>query len=148
MLGDGHGLTLEKVLQTPNLFSGVDLLALSACETGVGQKDEEGKEVEGFGVLAQRKGAKAVLATLWPVADESTANLMSAFYRLRETQSLNKAEALRQAQLQMLRGATGQAQEARGVASTTTLPKYEADTNKPYAHPYYWAPFILIGNWK
>jgi CHAT domain-containing protein len=118
LLGDGKPLTIEKLRAIPNLFSGVDLLALSACETGVGEKDAEGREVEGFGVLAQRKGAKAVLATLWPVADESTAKLMREFYRLRETQKgMNKAEALRQAQLTLLTG--------KGAA-----------------------PFVLIGNWR
>ena len=154
LLGDGKPLTMEKLRSIPNLFSGVDLLALSACETGVGEKDGEGKEVEGFGVLAQRKGAKAVLATLWPVADESTAKLMQEFYRLRETQKgMNKAEALRQAQLSLLRGGlnAGKGEEKRAEmvgAAAQTQATFKADPNVPYAHPYYWAPFILIGNWR
>lgn len=148
LLGNGKALTLEEIRNSQNLFGGVDLLALSACETGVGEKDEEGREVEGFGVLAQNKGAKAVLATLWPVADESTAKLMAEFYRLREAKSANKAEALRQAQLQLLRGAEKKnSSEERGVKLPNQAPNV-ADPMKPHAHPYYWAPFILIGNWK
>ena len=135
------------------LFSNVDLLALSACDTGLGENNNEGREVEGFAVLAQRKGAKAVLATLWSVADESTARLMRDFYRLREAdKGMNKAEALRQVQLEFLRGVAA----AKDGASRTSVingesnnpPKYEADAQAPWAHPYYWAPFILIGNWQ
>jgi len=154
LLGDGKPLTMEKLRSIPNLFSGVDLLALSACETGVGEKDAEGKEVEGFAVLAQRKGAKAVLATLWPVADDSTAKLMQEFYRLRETQKgINKAEALQQAQLSLLRGGLkgGKESEKRAEIVGATAPSqaaFKPDPNAEYAHPYYWAPFILIGNWR
>ena len=102
----------------------MDLLTLSACDTGLGGgRDERGREIEGFGVIAQQQGAKAVLATLWPVADQSTAVLMADMYRRRQTQNLTKIEALRQAQIAL-----------------QSQPKY--------AHPYYWAPFILMGNWK
>ena len=124
LLGDGARLTLGDIRTQNYRFDNVDLLTLSACDTGLGGgRDEQGKEIEGFGVIAQQQGAKAVLATLWPVADQSTATLMADMYRRRQGLSLSKIEALRQAQL------TLQAQ-----------PKY--------AHPYYWAPFILMGNWK
>ena len=79
-------------------------------------------EIDGFGVLAQRQGAKAVLATLWTVADESTATLMADLYRRRQSDSLTKIEALRQAQTAMM-------------------------LRTKYAHPEYWAPFMLLGNW-
>lgn len=122
LLGDGGHMTLADVGSLENPFGGVDLLTLSACDTANGGTGESGKEVEGFAVLAQRKGAKAVIATLWPVADASTAELMQAFYRTREsTPNMTKVEALQQAQLALLRGTT-------------------------YGHPFYWAPFILIGN--
>lgn len=102
----------------------MDLLTLSACDTGLGGgRDERGREIEGFGVIAQQQGAKAVLATLWPVADQSTAILMADMYGRRQSMNLTKIEALRQAQLAL-----------------QSQPKY--------AHPYYWAPFILMGNWK
>jgi CHAT domain-containing protein len=159
LLGDGSHLTLAQIKSLPNVFSGVDLLTLSACDTATGGNGANGKEVEGFGVLAQRQGAKAVLATLWLVADESTQILMREFYRLREANpQWTKVEALRQAQLALLKGSnrnepgagTGQRSSERlndGPSSARSLP-FKPDANAKYAHPYYWAPFILIGNWK
>ena len=125
--------------------AGVQLLTLSACNTGVG----DGTEVEGFGTLAQRQGAKAVVASLWPVMDESTSRLMQEFYRIRESSpGMTKLEALRKAQLELLRGgAKGSTSDAvRGVAVHPTK-AFHVDPNAPYAHPYYWAPFFLMGNW-
>jgi CHAT domain-containing protein/Tfp pilus assembly protein PilF len=105
LLGDGSHLPLSELKTWPNVFAGVDLLTLSACETAMGNAAGDGKEVEGFGVLAQRQGAKAVIATLWPVADASTKALMQELYRRHETQpGVPKIEALRQAQLALLRG--------------------------------------------
>ncbi|MCG3772613.1 MAG: hypothetical protein JW384_03828 [Nitrosomonadaceae bacterium] len=124
LLGDGERLTLGDIRTQNYRFDNVDLLTLSACDTGSGGgRDEQGKEIEGFGVIAQQQGAKAVLATLWPVADESTATLMTDLYRRRQSDSLTKIEALRQSQMAMM-------------------------LRTKYAHPYYWAPFILMGNWK
>jgi CHAT domain-containing protein len=87
--------------------------------------------------------------------------LMQTFYRLRERQpGLSKVEALRQAQLRLLRGTeqpgTAIAMEVRGVAARETahsgpgeaLPFFVPDPQAPYAHPAYWAPFVLIGNWR
>ncbi len=136
-------------------FEGVDLLTLSACETAMGDTKANGVEVESFGVLAQRQGAESVMATLWPVADESTPLLMREFYRIRETTpGITKAEALRLAQLSLLRGEAkaGSSKtiraEVRNIEPGKKEQSFKADSQKPYAHPYYWAPFILIGNWK
>ncbi|MBL8204950.1 MAG: tetratricopeptide repeat protein [Blastocatellia bacterium] len=156
LLGDGKFLSLAQIKAYPNVFGGVELLTLSACNTATSGSDANGKEVEGFGVLAQRQGAKAVVASLWPVADRSTKNLMQEFYRLRETKANStKAEAIRQAQIKLLRGElqiTGEVVAARDIThetgKATNLPPYKVDPKAPYAHPYYWAPFILIGNWK
>jgi len=124
LLGDGNKLSLGDIRTRNFRFDNVDLLTLSACETGLGGgRNQQGKEIEGFAVIAQQQGAKAVLATLWPVADQSTAILMTELYKLRQEKSLTKIEALRQAQLSLL-------------------------ANPKYAHPFYWAPFILMGNWK
>jgi CHAT domain-containing protein len=124
LLGDGQRLTLGDIRTQNYRFDQVDLLTLSACDTGLGGgRDANGKEIEGLGVIAQQQGAKAVLATLWPVADQSTATLMADMYQRRQTQGLSKIEALHQAQLALM-----------------AQPKY--------AHPFYWAPFILMGNWK
>lgn len=134
LLGDGSRLTLRQIRTELPRFVNVDLLTLSACETALGGgQNESGFEVEGLGVLAQKHGAKAVLATLWPVADASTAALMQRFYRVGRRPEQSKAEALRQAQLAIMRG-TDAARDA-------------SDGSAPYAHPYHWAPFILMGNW-
>jgi CHAT domain-containing protein len=126
LLGDGSLLSLKQI-ETKLNFTGVELLTLSACETAIGDDTlaADGDEVAGLGATAQRKGAMAVIATLWPVADESTATFMNALYRAHQVDHLDKAESLRQAQLALLRG----------------------DSHIPYAHPFYWAPFILMGNW-
>ena len=159
LLGDSTALTLESVRTADDFdFKGVELLTLSACNTGVGTTGADGKEVEGFGAVAQERGAKAVLATLWPVADESTRKLMTRFYRNygTTTPNVSKAEALRQAQISLLRGADGgvsasgarRSSETVGEVGKPELLPYKPDPRAPFAHPYYWAPFILIGNWR
>ncbi len=158
LLGDGTALTLESLRTSDDYdFKGVELLTLSACNTGVGTTGADGKEVEGFGAVAQERGAKAVLATLWPVADESTRELMARFYRIYgTTPNVSKAEALRQAQISLLRGEEGSVPASGDRRSSETvveagkpeLPAYKPDPRAPFSHPYYWAPFILIGNWR
>lgn len=155
LLGDGAHLSLKELRTLPNLFGGVQLLTLSACNTALG----DGSEVESFGTLAQRQGAKAVVASLWPVADESTSRLMQEFYRIRESSAgMTKLEALREAQLELLRGAVQikpAAKRDRGVVSNPAssgmarpdTTRFPLSANAPYAHPYYWAPFFLMGNW-
>ncbi|MBI3068431.1 MAG: CHAT domain-containing protein [Betaproteobacteria bacterium] len=152
LLGDGSRLTLREMKENDFDFRNVDLITLSACDTAVGGgRDANGQEIEGFGALAQRQGARGVIATLWPVADASTGLLMQNLYRVREQQNLTKAEALRQAQIAFIRGgqATGASVAERGAvrADTRAAGTTSADSSRPYAHPYYWAPFILMGNW-
>ncbi|GAB4173304.1 MAG: hypothetical protein Fur006_02510 [Coleofasciculaceae cyanobacterium] len=96
----------------------IELLVLSACQTATGDK----RATLGLAGLAVRSGARSTLATLWSVWDESTAEFMAEFYRELTQTQVSKAEALRQAQLLLLKN-----------------PKYE--------HPYFWAPFVLVGNW-
>src|SRR5450631_2619101 len=105
LLGDGSRMRLAQIKTKLN-FNGVELLTLSACETALGDDSvaHHGVEVEGLGAIAQQAGAKAVLATLWPVADSSTALLMRALYKAHKQDHLTKADALRQAQLTLLRG--------------------------------------------
>jgi CHAT domain-containing protein/Tfp pilus assembly protein PilF len=132
----GQRLSLADIDDDPDIsFNDVELLTLSACNTAL-TIPGDGREVDGLGILAQRKGAKAVMATLWSVYDPSTSLLMQTFYRnwtANTGSPLSKAEALRRAQVAFLHGPPDQ------PASTAKL---------PYAHPYYWAPFILIGNWQ
>jgi CHAT domain-containing protein len=124
LLGDGKHLTLGEIRAQGYKFNNLELLTLSACETGLGGgRDADGKEIDGLGVLVQKQGAKAVISTLWSVADESTAKFMTDMYRARQISGMNKAQALRQAQLGML-------------------------THKRYSHPFYWAPYTLSGNWQ
>jgi CHAT domain-containing protein len=124
VLGDGSHLSLGDLRRQNYRFDYVDLLTLSACNTGLGGgHNKAGQEIEGFGVLAQEQGAKAVITSLWQVSDESTVVLMREFYSRKTGQQLSKAEALRQAQI--------------AVRSLSQ-----------YRHPFYWAPFILMGNWQ
>ena len=154
LLGDGGQLSLEKLRTDGWKFGSVDMMTLSACETALGGgEDENGREIEGFGALVQRQGAKSVLATLWKVADKSTAVLMESLYRLRQERGLNKADALREAQLVLISGkhprqpiAVKKEEEGKAL-NIANAPPYIADPAKPYAHPYFWAPFILMGNW-
>ena len=135
LLGDGDKLTLNRIREDKLDFSHVDLMTLSACETALGGgRNAQGEEIEGLGALVQKQGAKGVIATLWPVADESTGLLMRNFYQLREQKKLSKSAALRQAQLVLLKEGAVNRDNARGAAG-------------PHAHPFYLAPFILMGNW-
>ena len=137
LLGNGDRLSLGEIKNTVNLFSGVELLTLSACNTALSGSGADGREVEGFGVLAQRQGAKAIIATLWPVSDESSTRLlMHRFYQLRVARpGITKVEALRQAQLDLLHG-------------TEEKSSHGQYNERSFAHPFFWAPFVLIGNWK
>jgi len=162
LLGDGTAFTLDEMKRQKDLFAGVELLALSACDTAAQQEDSNGREVDGFAELAQRLGAGAVMASLWEVQDESTAELMTRFYKTYNSQKgANKATSLRSAQLALLSGKYKTAGAAnRGMiredAETAAKIKIESAKLKPFnyvknprfAHPYYWSPFILIGNWK
>jgi len=154
LLGDGGHLEMSKIQDMSALFEKTDLVTLSACDTAVGaMKDANGKDVEGFAYVTQKLGAMSVIASLWPVDDVGTQVLMPKFYALHQ-QGLSKAEALRQAQLALLNGNSkasqvkAQRSEPLDNQTDSSLPRYPKDSAKPYAHPYYWAPFILIGNWK
>ena len=146
---DPHGahLTLADLHDDPSFdFRQTKLLTLSACDTAIGSPGGDGREVDGLGNVAHDKGAEAVLASLWDVNDKSTGLLMLEMYRLWTTAPatphsgiapapITKAEALRRAQLSLLQGQPS-------ASAHAASPKSPA----PYASPYYWAPFVLIGN--
>jgi|GEM_PF-943033 len=139
LLGDGTIMKLSEIRRMGKLFDNVKLLVLSACQTGVGGN---GEEIDGFGELAQQSGATSVIASLWPVADESTKDLMVAFYRiLKQGKVTSKIEALRQAQLE-LAGLDDLLQKGKNKTPHSVRQKTK------YSHPYYWGPFIMIGNWR
>ncbi|MDQ3817420.1 MAG: CHAT domain-containing protein [Acidobacteriota bacterium] len=158
LLGDGHHLSMEDLRDKEDIFAKVDLLTLSACDTATASA-ANGKEMEGLGYVAQSLGAKSVIASLWPVADASTDELMQRFYKLRQDRTgMSKAEALQLAQLALLRGEVksadaGEANRSTQVVntdgkSTSSQPLFKRGAKAPYAHPFYWAPFVLIGNWR
>lgn len=140
LLGDGVDLSLERLRKENWNFSSLDLVTLSACGTGKGGgQDRDGKEVEGLGALIQKQGAKGVLASLWNVRDQSTAALMHSFYRARQDKKLTKSDALRAAQISLLKGTNSK------PSDSWTSKIFQADSD--FSHPYYWAPFVLMGNW-
>jgi CHAT domain-containing protein/Tfp pilus assembly protein PilF len=96
----------------------LELLVLSACETAEGDK----RAALGLAGVAIQAGARSTLASLWSVDDESGARLIAQFYQELATKQVTKAEALRQAQLSLLR-------------------------NPDYRHPRHWAAYVLLGNW-
>jgi CHAT domain-containing protein len=115
---------LSSLLQTRETTQrgAIELLVLSACQTAAGDK-RAGLGIAGF---ALRSGARSTLATLWNVDDEATATVMGEFYKQFANSKASKAEALKQAQLLLLKD-----------------PAYK----DLYKHPYYWAPYVLVGNW-
>ncbi|MGH9906061.1 MAG: CHAT domain-containing protein, partial [Pyrinomonadaceae bacterium] len=107
---------------------GSPLVMLSACETGLG-KQKRGEGVMGLTRAFMYAGAPTVGVSLWSVADRSTAELMTDFYKRflspasSSSMGVSPAAAKREAQLSMVAG-------------------------KKYSAPFYWAPFVLVGDWK
>jgi CHAT domain-containing protein len=96
----------------------VELLILSACQTAVGDK----RAALGLAGMAVRAGARSTIASLWSVNDEATSQFMIALYQSLSSGNVTRAESLRFAQQSLIK-------------------------DKDHSHPYYWAPFILLGNW-
>ncbi|MEQ9553706.1 MAG: CHAT domain-containing protein [Coleofasciculus sp. G3-WIS-01] len=110
----------DTILQSANLnrHQAIELLVLSACETAQGDK----RAALGLAGMAVRAGAQSTIGSLWRVDDAATGEFMSVFYQELTNNPSNKAEALRRTQLAL--------------------------RQKPqYQFPYYWAPFVLVGNW-
>ncbi len=97
----------------------IELLTLTACETSIG----DDRATLGLAGVAVRAGVKSAIASLWSVDDKATADLITSFYGHLSDPALSKAQALQAAQIEVI--------AAGGITQ----------------HPYYWAPFILIGNW-
>jgi CHAT domain-containing protein len=122
---DAAGAPTDGLLGLPDIYAldlNADLVVLSACETALG------RDIRGEGLLGLTQGflyagAKGVIASLWPVADRATAELMQQFYDHMLSDGLRPADALRRAQLSI-------AAEPR------------------WSHPYYWSAFVLIGDWQ
>jgi CHAT domain-containing protein/Tfp pilus assembly protein PilF len=115
-------LTMQTLDQLVGLFrfrqEPLELLTLSACQTGVG----DDRAALGLAGVALKAGARSALATLWFINDEASATLISEFYRQLRNPALSKAVALQRAQLKLL-------------------------SDRIYEHPAYWSPFLLLNNW-
>lgn len=111
---------LENLLTTSQqkTSSPIDLFVLSACQTAAG----DNRATLGLAGLAVRSGARSTLATLWQVSDDSTVKLMQQFYKELTQPGMNKAMALHRAQQALLK-------------------------ERKYQNPYYWAAYVLVGNW-
>jgi len=125
VLTKNENSTEDGLLQSNEIFSlklKTDLVVLSACQTGLG------KLVRGEGIIGLTRafmyaGTPSVLVSLWSVSDSSTSTLMEEFYRNLIKSRLYKTDALRKAQLTLM-------------------------SNEKSAHPFYWAPFVLVGDWR
>ena len=145
--GDELKLSLQRFFTGEFSLANAELLTFSACETALDVQQENGQEIEGLGTLAQQKGAHAVLATLWKVADPSTAEFMERFYRLRMSTAGSKARALQAAQQVFINEARDQNNGAIDVQRGAIRTDATEVIWPGFSHPYYWAPFVLMGNW-
>jgi CHAT domain-containing protein/tetratricopeptide (TPR) repeat protein len=145
LLGDGTPYEISKIQYLEDLQN-VHLVVLSACETALGGSDRNGLEVAGIAsyFLSSNAKAKAVLASLWKVNDPATSLLMSKFYGSLSIDHLSKAQALQKVQREMIISKL----TLQDAANRAGARLYEPNKKRPQnlSHPYYWAPFILIGN--
>ncbi len=109
---------LDNILRSRPTSAPVELLTMSACQTAAG----DDRSTLGIAGVAVRAGASSALATLWYINDQATVPLIEEFYTQLKKPGVTKAEALRQAQIKMIK-----------------------DSN--YNHPGVWSPFTIIGNW-
>ncbi|MEO8892781.1 MAG: CHAT domain-containing protein, partial [Coleofasciculaceae cyanobacterium] len=136
-------LSLDKLRQLKLSDPAVELLVLSACRSALGDESVE----LGFTGLAVQAGVKSALGSLWYVSDEGTLALMTTFYEQLKTAPI-KAEALRKAQLAMLKGEV-RLQGGKLVTSNSSFalpPELLKLGNKDLKHPFYWSAFTMIGN--
>ncbi|HEY9831042.1 MAG TPA: CHAT domain-containing protein [Stenomitos sp.] len=141
-LGNGK-LSLNQLRQLAWNNPPVELLVLSACRTALGDREAE----LGFGGLAVQAGVKSALGSLWNISDEGTLGLMSEFYQQLKT-APTKSEALRQAQLAMLKGkvrVTGGVLQATGE-NVPLPPELAKLGDVDFSHPNYWSGFTMIGS--
>jgi CHAT domain-containing protein len=132
----------------------VELVVLSACETGLGL------QIRGEGLISlqralQLAGARSTLTSLWKVEDNATQTLMIEFYRNLWEKKLGKLEALRQAQLTMLREYDPETGRLRGPGEISPIaPEGLPEARKTAFRdgeplsPFYWAAFVVSGDWR
>lgn len=109
---------LSELLKSRGGNSAIELLVLSACDTATG----DDRAVLGLAGLAVKSGARSTIATLWPVKDKAAEMLMTRLYHQLRQRNITKAEALRQAQINLIR-------------------------QTDFQEPFFWSAFVLVGNW-
>jgi len=124
-----------------------EMVVLSACETGLGRA-AGGEGVLGLQRAFQLAGTRTVVASLWQVDDKATEVLMQEFYEKLWKQKLPKLEALRQAQLSMLRAGAKRLQAKEGGQRGLDLDPAQPAREDGRLPPYYWAAFVLSGDWR
>lgn len=148
-LGGGDDGILTALEVSALDLSRVRLATLSACETGLG-RGEAGEGLLGLQRAFQTAGAQSVLSSLWLVRDDATRQLMVDFYDNLWTRGLSRCQALRRAQLTMLREGlrpTGKPGGQRGL--TVAGDRAARDPkNARQLSPEFWAPFVLSGDWR
>jgi CHAT domain-containing protein len=120
--------TFNNLLSSSNTTK-PELIVLSACDTATGDE----RATLGLAGVAVRSGS-STLASLWSVGDASTAQLMSQFYREFNNPSVKKVAALQKAQLSLI----------QSLRANPPLPELK----QLPPHPYYWAAYVLVGNWQ
>lgn len=149
VLGDGKELPIPEIEKFRGLEK-LHLVVLSACQTALGGSNGDGTEIAGISYYFLNTGAKAVIASLWEVSDDSTSLLMQQFYNNLAKSStsapITKAEAMRQAQLSLLQKQITVKDSLQRGASVRVVYREGGKPSDNYSHPYYWSPFILIGN--
>ncbi|MEK8015247.1 MAG: CHAT domain-containing protein [Candidatus Parabeggiatoa sp.] len=111
--------SLEKLIKTESRKTSIELLTLSACEMAKGDPDA----ALGLAGVTVKVGVKSALANLWEVNDKASSTLSTYFYKYFQNKELTKAQALQEAQKELMK-------------------------KKEFQHPFYWAPLLLIGNWR
>jgi CHAT domain-containing protein/Tfp pilus assembly protein PilF len=141
IFGDGEKATIKDIRTWA--LTNVDLVVLSACQSGLGAKLGSGVEILGLGYQMQAAGARVAIASLWKVDDAGTQALMEAFYGELQKGDVSIVEALRRAQIAMINSdkkGTDSSDRA-GVRIVGTVPN-----SSTLSHPYYWSAFFAIGN--
>jgi len=126
-MSDGS-LTVRDIATLKGLRTNNDLVVLSACDTATELRDSAGDEVISLASSFALAGAPAVVASLWEISDDSTAELMATFYRSLERDKGDRLDALRTAKLNLMR--------------------IEKNKERPYASPWHWASFQLYGDFR
>lgn len=147
LLGDGSFLSLQDLFVGGQSFSGISLLTLSACETGVSLSNlsSQAKTFDGLAGLFAKRGVSQVLATLWKISDGSTADFMKVFYIYKESEGLSSSAALEKTKALFYEKNSQEIQLLSSKYPDIFTPVFNARIAK-YSHPFYWAGFVLVSS--